>query len=75
VKITVTPVCSHEDGYTDSGQPYKGQHAVISNEGVCLDGEWVIQRDRRMKKNREPGHPWIIGRTEPRTSFRVTVEP
>lgn len=42
-----------------SGDPYEGQHLIVSPWGVWVDGEQVIYRDRRMKVNREPGHPWI----------------
>jgi len=83
MKIIVTPECRHEDGWSDHGQPFTGQHVVVSLHGVCLDGEWVIRRDRRAIRNREPGHPWLTdnGHFEPDprnigwTTFRVEVTP
>lgn len=88
MKITITPTCEHRTpegslGYTGSGEPMVGRHVVISAEHVILDGDCVIVRDRRLKRNREPGHPWLTT-TTPRlghrdfavwTGFRVTVEP
>lgn len=73
MRIEVTPECLHPDGFRDHGVPLVGQHVIVSSEGVCLDGEWVIKRDRRAKKNREPGHPWIA--EVPWTGFSVRVEP
>ena len=74
MKVTVTPICSHPDGYSNSGDRLVGQHAIISRDGVWLDGEKVVSRDRRAKVNREAGHPWIAGVTT-WTGFRVDVEP
>lgn len=84
MKITVTPECRHEDGWTDHGEPFTGQHVVVSLDGVCLDGEWIIRRDKRAIRNREPGHPWFTtdynnSRTDDArtgwTTFRVEVIP
>jgi hypothetical protein len=74
MKITVTPICQHLDGFHDAGEPYVGQRAIITREGVWLDEEPVVVRDRRIKRNREPGHPWFADGA-PRTGFRVEVEP
>jgi hypothetical protein len=57
---------------------FSGSHAVISTEGVCLDGTWVIRRDRRMKSNRIAGHPWMVEDRQVLTgwaNFRVEVDP
>lgn len=84
MKIYVTTECRHEDsGWTSKGAPFVGQHVVISRYGVCLDGDWVITRDRRAIKNREVGHPWLTSnnhpdpayRNVPWTTFSVEVEP
>jgi hypothetical protein len=83
MKITVSPQCKHEDGYTSSGMPFTGHHAIVSSLGVWIDGEQVIWRDRRAIKNRTPGHPWLTGNGNPDskyrnivwTTFHVDVEP
>jgi len=84
MKIMVTPMCRHEDsGWTSKGAPFVGQHVVISHNGVWLDRELVIKRDRRAIKNREPGHPWLTSNGNPDpaysnvpwTTFSVEVEP
>ena len=79
MKITVTPICQHprvlgEEPFYGSGASYVGQHVVISTWGVWIDGESVIQRDRRIKVNREPGHNWIA-EGAPWTGFQVDVDP
>lgn len=74
MKIEVTPVCVHQDGWMDHGESFKGSHVIVGAYGVYLDGVEVIHRDRRVKRNRVPGHPWLA-RSVPYTSFRVSVEP
>ena len=87
MKITVTPVCQHPDlqqraglgdGWKKFVERYRGKsttgtHVIVSHHGVCLDGTWVIRRDRRKKSNREPGHPWLSGDT-PYTGFTIDVD-
>ena len=83
--IYVTPVCHHgpddpdSPGFSGSGSPMVGKHVVVSADGVWLDGEQVIARDRRMKKARHHGHPWLTERyalfQQAWTGFRVQVEP
>lgn len=85
MKITVTPECKHASvgtgRYVSSGQPFVGRHVVISADGVSLDGDMVVKRERRPRSQREAGHLWTTdnGRPEynliPWTGFRVTVEP
>lgn len=80
VKITVTPFCSHPDGYINHGQSMTGDHAVIGSRGVILDGRPVVWRDRRVKANRTEGHPWHTATDKPHvvdewTGFTVSVEP
>lgn len=58
MKITVTLLCRHDDGYSNH-EDLMGSHAVISARGVLLDGKPVVWRDRRARKNREAGHPWV----------------
>jgi hypothetical protein len=78
VKVTVTALDTHptegHPGEYHSYEQAEGQHVIVGHFGVILDGKHVIVRDRRMKVNREPGHPWIaFGRGW--TSFTVDVEP
>ena len=75
MKVTVTPICQHPDGFSDHGASYTGSHLVVSGWGVWVNGVIVIQRDRRAIRNREPGHPWLTEGTGPWTGFRVEVEP
>lgn len=85
MKITVTPVCRHPDGYIDHGPAITGRGVVINRDGVWLDGQAVIQRDRRAIKAREKGHPWLVTESHSSpgtrvlrgawTGFRVEVEP
>lgn len=83
MKVTVTPTCRHEDGWTSSGEPMTGSHVIVSREGVWLNRVKVIRRDRRMHANRTPGHPWLSSNDHPDpayrnigwTSFSVEVEP
>ncbi len=76
MKITVQGRCPTEGV---SGEPITGRHVVVSADGVWLDGEPVIQRDRRIKKNRMPGHPWIEHMKPeeywPIQTFHVTIDP
>lgn len=99
MRVTVTPLCDHrearlrdpayrpvdetERNHFSHGAPLVGRHAVVSRDGVWLDGKPVLRRDRRAKVDRIPGHPWVIsnGHPDPRyqrigwTSFRIEVEP
>lgn len=69
MKITVTPVCTHPDGYSNSGATMRGRGIVVNRDGVWLDGQPAIARDRRPVKDREAGHPWLVvtqrGQTRP----------
>jgi hypothetical protein len=73
IKVRVVPECLHEDGWADHGQAFEGKYLVVSHNGVYVDDEWVVERDRRMKSNREPGHSWLA-HGKAWTGFRVTVE-
>jgi hypothetical protein len=77
VIVRVTPVCNHshlgDPSFTTSAEAYEGTHLVVNHQGVWVDGEWVIQRDRRMKSNRERGHDWLA-EGAPYTGFYVSVE-
>lgn len=83
MKITITPSCAHKDGWTSRGQPMTGRHLIVSGYGACLDGVWVIRRDRRAIKNRVLEHPWVTSNGSPDpslrditwTTFSVEVEP
>lgn len=59
IRVSVTPICAHEDGFTDSGATVEGSSLVVNENGVWVDGDTVLIRDRRMIKNRTPGHPWM----------------
>ncbi len=74
MKIIVTRRCQHPDGYTNH-ESVEGSRAVIDADGVLLDGEWAIQRDRGGRRTREPGHPWVSYGNVAWTTFTVTVEP
>lgn len=74
MKVHVIPVCIHPDGFRDRGEVITGSHATIGSFGVYLDGHMVLERDRRIKRNREPGHPWI-SQGAGWTTFEVLVEP
>ena len=59
-------------------RPFVGSHLIVSADGVWLDGDRLVERDRRMKVNRVPGHPWIMAdRLNDVTwqSFRIEVDP
>ena len=73
VRVAVTPTCRHDDGWLDHGTPFEGRSLIVHSGGVLVDGKWVIRRDRRMKKNRTPGHNWLGGGTA-WTGFDVDVE-
>ncbi len=81
MRVTATPICHHEDGWTSSGEPFAGSHLIVGSDGVWIDMVHVIKRDRRAKRNREPGHPWRTNNGSAEynaigwTSFHVTVEP
>lgn len=75
MKVIVTPECNHDSTWYDHGEPFVGRHVLVSSEGVCLDGVWVIRRDRRMKTNRMQGHPWLTDDEGPWTTFTVDVQP
>ncbi len=72
VRVSATPICEHLDGWYGSGEPYQGTHLVVHSDGVWVDHEKVISRDRRMKINREPFHNWIADGA-PYTGFIVSV--
>lgn len=79
MRVTVTAIDTHPtDGHPDSYHDYmmvgKGSHLVVGSAFVIVDGEIVLTRDRRAKRNRTPGHPWISANRE-WTTFTVTVEP
>lgn len=88
MKIIVTMECRHDDGYSNH-ETVEGKLAVIHRDGVILDRLPVVWRDRRAKKNREAGHPWISSKRGPEwedhpqhvheieawTTFSVRVEP
>lgn len=78
VKVSVTPFCLHADGWSDHGTSITGKHLVVHNDGAYVDHNPAVIRDRRMKVNREQGHPWLTGAyTTDRkawTGFYVTVE-
>lgn len=57
MKVTVTLAGPSAGSSTPS---FRGQHLIASSWGVWLDGDQVIERDRRMKSNRIPGHPWML---------------
>ena len=73
VKVSVTPFCLHADGWSDHGEAYEGTHLVVNHQGVWVDGEQVIYRDRRARVNREKGHPWLADGA-PYSGFSVSVE-
>lgn len=90
MKVSVTPHCNHRDvpgapdpSYIGSGLTVTGQHAVISRNGVYIDGQPIILRDRRAKRNRSVGHPWVSSTGYPDkridgigwTGFSISVEP
>jgi hypothetical protein len=72
VTVRAVPMDSHPDGYHHSGEAY-GTHLVVNHQGVWVDGEHVIQRDRRAKVNRTPGHPWLA-EDAPYTGFYINCE-
>ncbi len=88
MRITVTPIDihpaeGHPEPHSGRGEPIIGKHSVIVHaRGVWLDGVQVIAKDRRAKKNRQVGHPWLTSRRRPNdnrfeinwTSFTVEVE-
>jgi len=77
VKVYVRPVCDHswigDNTFTNSGKAYEGTHLIVNHQGVWVDGQQVIYRDRRAKVNREKGHPWLA-EGAPYTGFLVSVE-
>lgn len=99
MKVTVTPLCDHrearrrdptyrpvdenERNHYGNGEPIVGRHLVVSRDGVWVDGQPVVLRDRRAKVNRTPGHPWVTSNGHPDsrysrigwTGFSVEVEP
>ena len=81
MKIIVTPIDVHPtDGHQDTfrGEPMTGSRVAINPDGVWLDGHPVIQRDRRMIKNRVAGHRWFTATLAYHrywTSFFIEIEP
>jgi len=95
MKVSVTPVCTHRASiddkdqwsgpieWTSQGEPFEGRSMTVTLDGVWVDGQQVIRRDRRSKKDRQPGHHWLTsnGHADPNlrnigwTGFRVEVEP
>lgn len=73
MRVTVTPICRHADGWTSQGLPFVGSHVIVSRNGVILDGEHVIRRDRRAIVNREKGHPWVSEGVHPDPRYRTVV--
>lgn len=74
VAVRVTPFCLHADGWSDHGARYGGYRLIVGSDGAFIDGKQVIRRDRRMKKNREAGHPWLTNDGKAWTGFHVEVE-
>jgi hypothetical protein len=83
MKVYVTaidqhPVEGHPGDFRDSALVGVGQHVVVSSHGVIVDGVWVLRKDRRAKKNRQAGHPWLTevgGNYKHWTTFAVNVDP
>lgn len=69
--VSVTPVCKHEDGWRGSDESIIGHTLTVNHDYVIVDGAIVIHRDRRAKKNREPGHKWLDSKGQAWTSFTI----
>lgn len=74
LKVSVRAFCLHADGYSNHGERIEGTHLVLQGQGVWVDGEKVIHRDRRMIASREAGHPWLTSDGTPWTGFDISVE-
>lgn len=75
MKITITPTCRHENGWSDHGEPLTGSTLYVDTSAVMLDGHVVIRRDLRPKARREPGHGWLDAQRKPWTGFTIDAEP
>lgn len=74
MRVTVTPICKHPDGWTDSGTPETGERLAVSEDLVLLDHVPAMRRGLR-SEGLPPGHPWLDRNGQAWTSFRVEVEP
>lgn len=78
-RFTVTaechhPVDGHPEKYDDWHELATGTSITANSDYVIVDGEIVLRRDRRMKKNRIPGHPWLDEDGLYYTTFDIRVE-
>jgi hypothetical protein len=73
MKVVVTLECRHADGFSDH-RDRSGGRVFVGNDTVILDGLEVVKRDRRPRREREPGHPWLDVDGATWTGFTVRVE-
>jgi len=85
MKVVVTPrddhpVEGHPGEHHDRGLPFTGHTVFVGSDGVLVDGDWVIKRDRRPKGDQLTGHHWLthgiaMGWAVNWTGFTVEVQP